>query len=62
MPNVTKKVSNSNEDPMELRRGPWTLEEDSMLIHYIACNGEGRWNLLAKCAGTTTTTIPEHIN
>ncbi|GMY18386.1 transcription factor MYB62-like [Fagus crenata] len=55
MPNVTKKVSNSNEDPMELRRGPWTLEEDSMLIHYIACNGEGRWNLLAKCAGLKRT-------
>ena len=50
MPNVTKKVCNSNEDA-DLRRGPWTLEEDSMLIHYIACHGEGRWNLLAKCAG-----------
>ncbi|RWW40407.1 hypothetical protein BHE74_00054186 [Ensete ventricosum] len=32
----------------ELRRGPWTLEEDTLLIHYIACHGEGRWNLLAR--------------
>ena len=51
MPAATKRVSKSNEEDMELRRGPWTLEEDSMLIHYIACHGEGRWNMLAKCAG-----------
>ncbi|KAL2509683.1 myb domain protein 62 [Forsythia ovata] len=40
---------------MELRRGPWTLEEDNLLIHYISCNGEGRWNSLAKCAGLKRT-------
>lgn len=51
MPTATKKVRQSNEEAMELRKGPWTIEEDSMLIHYIACHGEGRWNLLAKCAG-----------
>ncbi|XP_062145556.1 transcription factor MYB62-like [Alnus glutinosa] len=55
MPSATKKVCKSNEEEMELRRGPWTLEEDSMLIHYIACHGEGRWNLLAKCAGLKRT-------
>lgn len=55
MPATTKKVCKSNEEDMELRRGPWTLEEDSMLIHYITCHGEGRWNLLAKCAGLKRT-------
>ena len=40
------------DEDMELRRGPWTLEEDKLLIHYIACHGEGRWNLLARCSGT----------
>ncbi|KAJ0962713.1 hypothetical protein J5N97_027835 [Dioscorea zingiberensis] len=40
---------------MELRRGPWTLEEDSLLIHYIALHGEGRWNLLARCSGLKRT-------
>ncbi|WOL18477.1 hypothetical protein Cni_G27273 [Canna indica] len=40
---------------MELRRGPWTLEEDTLLIHYIACHGEGRWNLLARCSGLKRT-------
>jgi hypothetical protein len=37
---------------VELRRGPWTLEEDNLLMNYIACHGEGRWNLLARCSGT----------
>jgi transcription factor MYB, plant len=40
------------EEEMELRRGPWTLEEDHLLINYIASHGEGRWNLLARCSGT----------
>lgn len=40
---------------MELRRGPWMLEEDSLLIHYIARHGEGRWNLLARCSGLKRT-------
>lgn len=44
--------NSSNEDELfELRRGPWTLEEDNLLIHYISTHGEGRWNALAKCAG-----------
>nr|QHG11475.1 R2R3-MYB transcription factor 47 [Taxus chinensis] len=35
----------------EIRKGPWTVEEDRLLIHYIALHGEGRWNSLAKAAG-----------
>ncbi|CAL9068885.1 transcription factor MYB62-like [Musa acuminata AAA Group] len=46
--------SNKDED-MELRRGPWTLEEDTLLTHYVACHGEGRWNLLARCSGLRRT-------
>ncbi|KAJ6819877.1 transcription factor MYB62-like [Iris pallida] len=42
-------------EEFELRRGPWTLEEDTMLIHYIARHGEGRWNLLARCSGLKRT-------
>lgn len=41
----------SEEELMELRRGPWTVEEDFTLINYIAHHGEGRWNSLATCAG-----------
>lgn len=51
MSTCSKSISSSSEDDSELRRGPWTLEEDSLLIHYIAHNGEGRWNLLAKRSG-----------
>ena len=36
----------------ELRRGPWTVDEDLTLINYIADHGEGRWNALARAAGT----------
>ncbi|KAL2519033.1 myb domain protein [Abeliophyllum distichum] len=45
----------SHEDSYELRRGPWTIEEDNLLIHYITGHGEGHWNSLAKCAGLKRT-------
>jgi transcription factor MYB, plant len=48
---VTTSKQQQQEEEMELRRGPWTLEEDNLLMNYIACHGEGRWNLLALCSG-----------
>ncbi|CAL5399675.1 unnamed protein product [Camellia sinensis] len=51
MSTVSDRVSNGSQEEFELRRGPWTPEEDNLLIHYITCHGEGRWNLLAKSAG-----------
>lgn len=47
-----------SEDEMDLRRGPWTVDEDFTLINYIANHGEGRWNSLARCAGTYTKYFP----
>ncbi|XP_027366694.1 transcription factor MYB24-like [Abrus precatorius] len=55
MSTITKRELSSIEEESELRRGPWTLEEDSLLIHYIARHGEGRWNMLAKSAGLKRT-------
>ncbi|XP_052199722.1 transcription factor MYB62-like [Diospyros lotus] len=56
MPNITQTPSHGKEDEeFEMRRGPWTVEEDTRLVHYIACHGEGRWNLLAKFAGLKRT-------
>ncbi|KAL2324101.1 hypothetical protein Fmac_023159 [Flemingia macrophylla] len=55
MSTIGKREFNSSEVESELRRGPWTLEEDSLLIHYIARHGEGRWNMLAKSAGLKRT-------
>ncbi|KMZ75658.1 hypothetical protein ZOSMA_111G00090 [Zostera marina] len=39
----------------ELRRGPWTLEEDNAIIKCIAIHGEGRWNHLAISSGLKRT-------
>lgn len=36
----------------ELRRGPWTVEEDIVLVEHVTEHGEGRWNALALRAGT----------
>ncbi|KAE8726067.1 MYB108 protein [Hibiscus syriacus] len=56
MANINKNnMSSTMEEDTELRRGPWTLEEDTLLTHYIARHGEGRWNMLAKCAGLKRT-------
>ncbi|XP_024993862.1 transcription factor MYB62-like [Cynara cardunculus var. scolymus] len=54
---TTKKMNTSfNEEEFDqLKRGPWTLEEDNLLIRYITCHGEGRWNSLAKSAGLKRT-------
>ncbi|KAJ4764404.1 MYB family protein [Rhynchospora pubera] len=45
----------SIEDDSDLRRGPWTVEEDLVLMNYITTHGEGRWNSLARCAGLKRT-------
>ncbi|XP_057447439.1 MYB-like transcription factor EOBII [Lotus japonicus] len=51
---MDKKPCNSSHDP-EVRKGPWTIEEDLILINYIANHGEGVWNTLAKSAGLKRT-------
>ena len=33
------------------RKGPWTMEEDHVLVNYIAAHGEGAWNNIARAAG-----------
>jgi hypothetical protein len=35
-----------------VRKGPWTLEEDLVLVSYITEHGEGAWDNLARAAGT----------
>ncbi|KZV32943.1 myb-related protein 305-like [Dorcoceras hygrometricum] len=39
----------------EVRKGPWTIEEDLILFNHIANNGEGVWNSLARSAGLKRT-------
>ncbi|GMJ12312.1 myb domain protein 78 [Hibiscus trionum] len=50
-----RKIQSSEEDQLDLIRGPWTVEEDFKLINYIAVHGEGRWNSLARSAGLKRT-------
>lgn len=33
------------------RKGPWTPQEDKLLIQYITDYGEGRWSSVSKCTG-----------
>ncbi|KAG6428271.1 hypothetical protein SASPL_112522 [Salvia splendens] len=51
----SRNYNQSEEDLLELRRGPWTVDEDFTLINYIAHHGEGRWNSLARSAGLKRT-------
>ncbi|CAO2191187.1 unnamed protein product [Urochloa humidicola] len=38
-------------DQPAVRKGPWTLEEDLILVGYISEHGEGSWDSLARAAG-----------
>ena len=44
-------AAQDQEEQLELRRGPWTVDEDLTLVNYIADHGDGRWNSLARAAG-----------
>ncbi|KAL2230164.1 UNVERIFIED_CONTAM: Transcription factor MYB2 [Sesamum indicum] len=33
------------------RKGPWTAEEDRLLVEYVKLHGEGRWNNVSRLAG-----------
>ncbi|KAL2540405.1 MYB transcription factor [Abeliophyllum distichum] len=42
-----KKLSRSEEDKTT-RKGPWSCDEDSKLVNYIAIHGGGGWEALAR--------------
>lgn len=33
------------------RKGPWTPEEDKLLVQYVSSHGEGRWSSVSRCSG-----------
>ncbi|KAM3388138.1 hypothetical protein ACQJBY_010733 [Aegilops geniculata] len=35
----------------EWRKGPWTTQEDKLLLDHVAQHGEGRWNSVSKLTG-----------
>ncbi|KAL5215521.1 hypothetical protein ABZP36_006922 [Zizania latifolia] len=38
-------------DGKALKKGPWTPDEDKLLVDYVQANGSGNWRLLPKLAG-----------
>ncbi|KAL9396895.1 hypothetical protein Peur_011148 [Populus x canadensis] len=44
-------------DKKGLKKGPWTPEEDELLVTYIKKNGHGSWRSLPKLAGRTDNEI-----
>ena len=36
------------------RKGPWTSQEDKLLVDHVTQHGEGRWNSVSKLAGTVS--------
>ncbi|XP_042421856.1 MYB-like transcription factor EOBII [Zingiber officinale] len=50
---MDKRISSSEE--AEVRKGPWTMEEDLTLVNYISNHGEGVWNNIARSAGLNRT-------
>ncbi|MFQ6625378.1 hypothetical protein Gotur_006278 [Gossypium turneri] len=46
-----KQPACSSDKNGELKRGPWTAEEDKILIDYIQKHGHGKWRTLPKNAG-----------
>ena len=45
-------------EKMGLKRGPWTAEEDRILINHIQLYGHGNWRALPKQAGNLYTYVP----
>ncbi|KAK4282593.1 hypothetical protein QN277_013951 [Acacia crassicarpa] len=48
-------AANQSKDDMSVRKGPWTVEEDTILTNYVATHGEGHWNFVAHCADLNRT-------
>lgn len=41
----------SEKDQMDVRKGPWTEDEDAVLKAFVNIHGEGRWNTVARLSG-----------
>ncbi|MED6158002.1 hypothetical protein PIB30_028710 [Stylosanthes scabra] len=46
-----RSPSGSSDEESGLKKGPWTPEEDRILVEYIKKNGHGSWRALPKIAG-----------
>lgn len=44
-------AKNNENEIVGIRKGPWTVDEDTILVNYITIHGEGHWNSVARRAG-----------
>lgn len=44
-------AKNIENEIVDIRKGPWTVDEDTILVNYINIHGEGHWNSVARSAG-----------
>ncbi|KAL2556564.1 transcription factor MYB [Forsythia ovata] len=52
---VSSNIITQSEEDKTIRKGPWSCDEDSKLVNYIAIHGEGGWEALARNAGLRRT-------
>ncbi|CAN0901014.1 Transcription factor MYB101 [Linum grandiflorum] len=44
-------INNNNVGNRGLKKGPWTAEEDAILMEYVRKHGEGNWNAVQRNSG-----------
>ncbi|KAJ3704260.1 hypothetical protein LUZ61_007965 [Rhynchospora tenuis] len=47
--------NNIHSQEPDVRKGPWTMEEDIILFNYVSTHGDGNWNNVARAAGLNRT-------
>uniref|UniRef100_A0A1J3GDR7 Transcription factor MYB108 n=1 Tax=Noccaea caerulescens TaxID=107243 RepID=A0A1J3GDR7_NOCCA len=52
-----ERSSNSptHEEDSDVRKGPWTEEEDAILVNFVSIHGDARWNHIARSSGLKRT-------
>lgn len=43
--------SPTHEEDSDVRKGPWTEEEDAILVNFVSIHGDARWNHIARSSG-----------
>ncbi|KAJ4892511.1 myb domain protein 2 [Raphanus sativus] len=52
-----ERSSNSptHEEDADVRKGPWTEDEDAILVNFVSIHGDARWNHIARSSGLKRT-------
>ncbi|XP_009142557.1 transcription factor MYB78 [Brassica rapa] len=47
--------SPAHEEDSDVRKGPWTEDEDAILVNFVSIHGDARWNHIARSSGLKRT-------